>query len=268
MLNAELIRMFIKRNFKLALSVSIGAAAIAFTLTTIFPGATIDDAERIADTWPEMMKILFGDPVHAFTSVYGWLNLQVFHLVYWIVFGLLASVLASEIVAKEVERRTLDVLLSCSVTRVEVVVSRLAALAALLALTILPFLFACVAGVVFIGESLELLRLSWVCAIGYLLCLSCGATTLLVTTVLPAQVPAILASWSAIALFFFYEEILSKMVPGLDRLSFLNPFHFYDAADVLIRGSFALVNFAVLLFVFFGLATLSVLVFMRRDTTL
>jgi ABC-2 type transport system permease protein len=267
MFNAELASMFIRRNFKLTLTVSIGAAAIAFTLTTLFPGASVEDAERIAATWPEMMKILFGDPVHAFTTVYGWLNLQVFHLVFWIVFGLLASILASEIVAKEVERRTLDLLLSCSVTRIELAVSRLAALAALIALAILPFLVACVAGVVVIGEPLELLRLSWVCTIGYLLCMGCGATTLLVSIVLPAQIPAILASWSAIGLLFFYEEILSKMVPGLDRLSFLSPFHYYDAGDVLIRGSFSIVNVAMLLFLFSSLATLSVLVFARRDTT-
>jgi len=117
MINCELISMFIKRHFSISMITGLCAGVLVFFLAIIFPETNVQDAELISSNWPQIMKDLFGDPIYAFTNIYGWLHLEIYHITFWLIFGILASILASYIIAKEIEDKTMDILVSTPVSK-------------------------------------------------------------------------------------------------------------------------------------------------------
>lgn len=268
MINKELVRMYMRRHFILSFSVAIGSGVLSLFLTLLFPDTHLQDAAKISMSWPKIMKDLFGDPILGFTDIYGWLNLQIFHITYWAIFGIFASLLASYIIAKEVEGKTIDILLSCSITRADVIISRILGLSVILTLSILPLFFGCLLGILILDQPLQLDALIAACFTGLVLFLVCAGTTLFISTFIPYQIPSLIATWALFGFLFLYQELFTKLVPGLDRLSFISPFHFYRTGDILIHRTFIWSDPVVLLCVFVVLSSLSVIHFMRRDILL
>ncbi len=262
---AHLIRMFLRRHTRLTAIVSIGAAMVFFFLTIIFPKMGLDKASLIAEGWPPLIKDLFGDPLLGFTDVYAWLFLEIFHIGFWVVFGVLAAILAARIVAKEIEDRSMDILLSCPVTRTGMLASRLLATLLLLLLAVVPSIVAFALGILYLGEPLHTARLVLTCFEGALLSFSMGTLALLISVALPNQILSISFASACFAALFFVDTLLVKLVPALDRVSFLNPFHFYRAGAVLIRGELSFLDPLALAAASLVLAIASMLAFSRKD---
>lgn len=110
-----------------------------------------EDALAVADSWPQIMKDLFGDPIYSFTDIYGWLYLEIFHITYWIAFGVLASILAANIVAKEIEGNTIDILLSYPITRSGLIISRMITVIMIMLLSTIFTLLICILGILMAG---------------------------------------------------------------------------------------------------------------------
>ena len=268
MINKELVRMFIRRHLILSLVVSIGSGVLALGLTLLFPDTHLEDAAKISMGWPQIMKDLFGDPIHAFTDIYGWLNLQVFQITFWAIFGVFASFLASNIVATEVERKTIDTLLSCSITRSEVIVSRLIGLAMILTLSIIPFFLGCFLGILILDQPLQVDAIGAACLAGLFLFLVVAATTLLISVYIPYQTTCLIITWGFFGFLFLFKEAITKLVPVLKNLAFLSPYHYYRTADILLRKTYFLSDWVVLLCIFISFSSLAALYFSRRDIPL
>ena len=122
----------------------------------LFAAPVVDASVRVA-----MMKDIFGDPIFGFTDIYGWLQLELFHITFWALFGIFAAFLASNIVAKEYESKTIDLLLSTPVSRTELVVNRLIGLIILLIIAILPTVIGCILGIATLNLEINLLPLTF-----------------------------------------------------------------------------------------------------------
>ena len=268
MINGEIIRLFIRSHRTTTLVVALGSGIIAFALTIWFPATDLQDAEQISSNWPRMMRNLFGDPIYGFTSIYGWLNLQIFHITFWIIFGIFASLLASTIVAKEVEEKTIDILLSSTVTRYEIVINRLVGLCLLISVSILPLLLGCIFGILILGQPLELNLILFVCVLGVTLFLVCAATNLLISVFIPSQTFSLVITWCILGFMFFFEELLVKLAPAMEKFAFLSPFHFYSTGEVLIHNSIDWLDPFILFSVFLTLSFFSVFLFSRKDILL
>jgi ABC-type transport system involved in multi-copper enzyme maturation permease subunit len=268
MINKELVWMFIRRHLTLSLVVAIGSGVLAFCLALLFPETHLEDAAKISRNWPKIMKDLFGDPINAFTDIYGWLNLQVFHITFWAIFGVFASFLASYIVATEVERKTIDTLLSCGVTRSEVIISRLIGLATILTVSIIPLLLGCLLAIFILDQPLRLEALLAACISGLFLFLVWAATTLLISVYIPYQTPSLIITGGIFGFLFLLKEAITKLVPALENFSYISPYHYYRTGDILLRKTYCWSDWVLLLCVSITFASLAVLCFSRRDILL
>jgi ABC-type transport system involved in multi-copper enzyme maturation permease subunit len=216
-------------------------------------------------SWPKIMKDLFSDPVHAFTDIYGWLNLQVFHITFWAIFGVFSSFLASYIVATEVERKTIDILLSCCITRSEVIVSRMTGISMILTISIIPLFLGCLMAILILDQPLEIGSLLAVCLSGLFLFHVCAAATLLISVFVPSQTPSMIITWGIFAFLFLFKEVISKLTPILQKFDIISPFHYYRTGDILLRKTYLWSDGAILLSVCVALIFLAVLYFSRKD---
>jgi ABC-2 type transport system permease protein len=261
----ELFLRFLGRNARLCALVGLGSGLLAFFLATVFPEMGQQDATSVSSSWPELMKSLFGDPLLAFTSVYAWLNLQIFHITFWLIHGGLGALLAARILATEAEEKSLDILLSVPISRTHILTSRLAGLTMLSVLTAVPVVAGCGLGIRTLGLPVHAEPLILATLAGVLLSLVIASLTLCVSVWVLRQTQCIFAALALVGLLFLLEEMLVELVPALRGFSVVNPFHYYGAAEILVHGSGAGWGPVVLLSMFLGLAAFSVVGFARRD---
>jgi ABC-2 type transport system permease protein len=265
MISSELFLRFLSRNLRLCTFVAAGSGLLAFFLATIFPEMDRAGAVAVATSWPPLMKKMFGDPLLAFTNVYAWLHLQVFHITFWLIYGGLASLLASRILAAEAEEKTLDILLSVPISRTGIVLSRLLALSLLSALSSIPVIVGCGLGIWALGIPLHLEPLILATSAGVLLALVMAALTLFASVWVPRQTHCILTVLGLVGLLFLLEEMLVELVPALRSVAVLNPFRYYGAAEILVHDAGAGWGPLVLFSIFLGLVAFSMVGFARRD---
>ncbi|MGD9117338.1 MAG: ABC transporter permease subunit [Dehalococcoidia bacterium] len=265
MLNKELVWFFARKFRKHMLIVSLAAGLLIFFLTVMFPSMDISNAEAISANWPQLMKDMFGDPLLGFTDIYGWLELELFHITFWAVFGIFASFLATNIIAKEYENKTIDLVLATPVSRTGLIASRLVGLFILLLLSILPVVIGCILGVVALSLEVELLPLLAASLSGFLLSILFASVTLLISIFTRSQTISILISLAVFGFFFLFSYMVIPIVPALKSVAALSPFHYYDTAAILLRSSYSWLNPVILFLAFVFLTFISSLVFAKKD---
>jgi ABC-2 type transport system permease protein len=261
----ELILVFLKRNFKLSLTVTVIMTLIILLLVIIFPDMQIDDASAVSESWPEIMKDLFGDPVYSFTNIYGWLYLQIFHITYWLAFGILGSILAAGIAAKEAEENTIDILLSCPVTRTVLIVSRIISVIVIFMIITVIMIFNCIIGISAAGYTVYFGLVMQAVTAGFFISLVFVSVTLFISIYTFRQTLSVFFTLGIMGFLFIYEEVLAKLYPFLDNFSFLNPFRYYKPENILIYNSFSVSDFIMLIVFFLLILILSILYFIRKE---
>lgn len=239
MIKGELVKSFIARHIKVAVIVAAAGGLLSFFLIMLFPGMDHLDAETVSSSWPQIMKDLFGDPLYAFTDIYGWMQLQLFHIFLWVYFGIFASLLASDIVGKEIEEKSMDILLSVPVTRAELIASRLLGSAMVLAISLAPLAVACLTGVNALGYTLMPGALFASIVLLLLLSFVFAAVTLVISVFVHKQAYSVLITLGLFGFMFLYEEMLSKMVPFLNGFTFIFPLHYYKPESMLVHHVFS-----------------------------
>ena len=265
MINKELVLFYLRKFRKHVLIVSLSSGLLVFFLTIMFPSMDISNAKGISSSWPQLMKDMFGDPLFGFTDVYGWLQLELFHITFWVLFGIFASFLAANIVAREYENKTIDLLLSLPVNRTELIVNRLIGLFILLFISILPTIIGCILGIFVLGLEIKLLLLLLASLSGFLLCLLYAGIALLISLFTRSQTVSILISMAVFGFFFLFSNMIIPVIPAFENIAVVSPFHYYDSASILIRNSYSLTNPAVLFIGFAVVSLISFYLFNRKD---
>ena len=268
MINGEIIKSFFLRNIKLSIAVSLIMALITLLLTTLFPDMPESDALNISSSWPQLMKDLFGDPIYGFTDIYGWLNLQLFHITFWMFLGIFAAILSSHIIAREIEEKTIDIVLSCPISRTGLILNRLSATVIILVFASLLTLLSNVLGLMILKIPIDFDLLFTTYISGLLLCLAFASISLLISVWIPHQSYTVFLTIGIMAAMFFCEELLVKLIPFFGKFSFLNLFHFYKPNEILIQGVISIKNLVILFGYFMLLSLVSILSFKEKDIPL
>ncbi len=195
-------------------------------------------------------------------SIGGWLGTE--YLIWWpVVAGIYAFMFGSGAVAREVERGTMELLLSHPISRAQVVVSKFASFLAITGLLVVCTVAGIAVGLLLIDEELNLVRVSLVTVQGGMAVVSIGAYSLLLSclTLDPRKAMA-LAGGIMAALY-----ILNLMGPLLDSFHWvqkLSLFYYYRPMDIIAQGNFSISSLVVYLGITVACFTAALVVFQRR----
>jgi ABC-2 type transport system permease protein len=231
----------------------------------MFPAMDISNAEAVSASWPQLMKDMFGDPLTGFSDIYGWLELELFHITFWVVFGIFASFLAANIIAKEYENKTIDLVLAMPISRTELIINRLIGLVILLFVSMIPVFIGCILGIFVLGLDIQPAPLLAAILSGFLLSLLFAGVSLLISIFVRSQTFSILLSLVVFGLFFLFSQMLMPVIPSLKSVAIISPFYYYDTANILIRNLHSPLNPLILFFVFILLSLVSILFFSKKD---
>ena len=243
----------------------VGSFIISFALVALFPDQSADKAKQLTDLYPKLLVDLIGDPMEFFSNIYAWIYAQFFHITFWVAYGLYAGDLATDIIARDVEDKSIDIVLSYPVARSEIIINRLIGLVILLVCSTLLFVLGCSCGVIYTGQELNVESLMIATAMSVLMSLNFAAVTLLISVVVHRSMFSLGLTFCIFGFMFVYEGMLTKLIPALEKLSFISLFHFYQPDDILIRQTYAMGNAIVLCITFVILVFIGIAAFRRKD---
>lgn len=255
-----------ERRFKGALALAVLLAAMSLLFVALFPSIASSgvDFQAYMESLPPAMQAAFGaSGAFSLATIEGFLAIELYQFFWVLMLGIYAAYLAGGLVAGDVERNRMDVLLAAPVTRRRVVVEKFLSLVPVVLVINLVVGVAVYATVVAIGESISVadLAMAHLLSIPYLL--ACGTIGLLLSVVFDRSDVAKRGGLGAIFGLFLLETISESA--DLEWLGVISPTRYYDPTAILVRGEYDLVGAAILLAGTVALVAASAWWFQRKD---
>lgn len=220
------------------------------------------DLDQFLEAWPPALRELFG--VESLASIEGFLATELYQFVWVLLLGLYLAYSAAGLIAGDVERHRLDLLLSLPVTRSRLLVEKFASLLApiLLANAVVPVVI--YASVLAVGETIDVSALVAVHVLSVPYLLACGAIGLVLSVLVDRTD---VANRLALGVVFglFLVQSVTAVTAGYEWLGHVSPTAYYDPTAVLVHNEYDLVGAGVLLAATVALVALAAWLFRRKD---
>jgi ABC-2 type transport system permease protein len=246
---------------------SLGIVALVALLVSVYPSVRDNPGlNRLVQDYPQAVKglVSFGGRVDYGTAP-GYLGSELFALMVPLILIIAAVGAGTRALAGEEERGTLDLLLANPVSRRRLVLEKLAALAAELALLALVLWLTLLVGTAAAGMDVSAGHLAAACADALVLAAGYGSIALAVGAFAGRRAVATGVA-AAAAVAGYLVNSLAPLVSALEPLRKASPFYHYAAADPLRRGLEA-GRLGLLLLVVAVAGGAATALFERRDLT-
>ena len=242
----------------------LGLVALAVIMVAFFP--VIRDAPFISEyieSFPEEFLALFAGEVIDYTSGEGFLNGELFFLMYPLLMLIFAIGFGSGAIAGEEEKGTLDLLLSNPLNRWRLVLDKFIAMVICTLLLTIVFWAALAIGGAAVDMGLNLVRLAAVCFSGFLLAITFESIALAMGCARGKHGLSI-GVGGALGVYAYLLNALAPLIEWLEPFQIASPFYYYIDANPLSNGldpvhASVLIGLTV---IFLGIA---IITFERRD---
>lgn len=241
---------------------AVGLAALTGMYVGMFP--TIEqsiDLQEYANAFPEAFREAFN--IEAMGTMPGFLATELYGVMWILLLGLYLAYSAASLVAEDVERGRIDVLLSLPVARRRVLVEKYSTvLVPILAVNVVIAVMVAV-GTRLVGYPVAVSRIVGVHAFSlpYLLC--CAAIGLVASVAFDRASTAQRASLGVVFGLFLVESLAGTA--DADWLGVLSPMRYYNPTAILVHGRYDIAGAAILLAATAVLLAGSVWWFERKD---
>ncbi|NUE03837.1 ABC transporter permease subunit [Halorubraceae archaeon YAN] len=260
----ETVQYEVQRRQRGTIALTVGIAAVAAFFVALFPsfsGSGID-IDQMLEAWPPALQEAFG--IETLATIEGFLAVELYNFVWVIVLGLYFAYSAASVIADDIERDRMDLLLSLPVSRSQLLFEKVGSLLAPIVLINLGVAVAVYASILAIGESIALSRLVMVHLLSVPYLLACAAIGLILSvTVTRADVGKRLAL--AVIFVLYLLDSIAATVDGLGFIRYLSPTYYYNPTEILVHGTYGIGDAAILLVITIVLLGIARSIFVRRD---
>ena len=256
------------------LSWSVVLVLWALLVVWIYPslGDTGVNFEDYLDAMPEQLRASMGIAgeaesalmfdAGAFTYL-GFLNVE---YISWLplLLGIYAVVYCGGLISKEVERGTLDMVLSQPVERTTFLLSKLAGFLTLTLAATAASTASVLLGALTIGEDANLSNVLAVHAVSFLLVAAIAGYSTLASCVSLDPGRSLAAAGVLTALTYF-ANVLGSAIGAVGWVKYVSLFYYYDSLQVIAQGEVNWTGIGVYVAVFAATTAAAVLVFRRKD---
>lgn len=244
---------------------SVGLVGLAAMMVAVYPTVRDNpDLNKMVQDYPEALKafISFGGNLD-YVSGAGYLGSELFAFMVPLLLMIAAIGAGARALAGEEERGTLDLLLANPISRRRLVLEKLAALVAEIALLALVLWMALVIGVEVVDMNVSVAHLASATLSASLLALSFGALALLVGAATGERARSVGIA-AAVAVAAYLVNSLATLVDFLQTARKASPFYHYAASDPLRHG-LAASHVSFLLILAVAASALAIVAFDHRD---
>ena len=242
-------------------------------LTLLFSGMAVMYAgmyPSFADMMAEMMdagsleQFAFIPGYQDMASYVGFLNIEMYQIFWVLILGIILGFIAASIIAKEVESKTIDVLMSNPVSRKQIVIEKYLGLIPMLLIINFTAMLVIMGVTIGIGEDLDFyyLFLTHLISIPYFL--SILALGLFMSTLFDEKMKASIVTMAIVVGMFIFDSI-AELIPDAESLAYISLKHYFMPYDALKFGEIDLVGNLVLILFAVVMMVITVFYFDYKD---
>jgi len=212
----------------------------------------------------EPFSSFFGPAAMDMATYVGFINLELYQIFWIVILGILIGFIAASIISKEIEGKTIDLLMSNPVSRKQIVFEKFLGLIPFTLVINFATMLSVMGITVAIGESLDFgnLFLTHLASIPYFLAiLSIG---LLISVIIDEKMKASIF-FIAVLMGMYVLDTVSKTVPDYESIGYASIIHYFDTYDVLKFGKVDMAGILVLIIVITVCLVLSMIYFEHKD---
>lgn len=220
------------------------------------------DFERLMESYPEALREAFG--IEAIGTIEGFLAGELYNFVWVLLLGVYFAYRAGGMIAADIERGRMDLLLSLPVSRTRLLFEKYAALVVpIIAVNVV------VGGSVYVGtrvidNPVDPLAIFMVHLLSIPYLLSCAALGLVLSVLVSRADIAQRAALGGMFVLYLIES-LATSTQRFEALKYVSPTYYYAPTEILVRDSYALVDTGILAGMILVLFLGSRFFFARRD---
>ncbi|KXA93946.1 hypothetical protein AKJ40_00205 [candidate division MSBL1 archaeon SCGC-AAA259M10] len=252
----ETVKENLKTTFVLSL-IFMGMAAMYAGFYPSFKG----NLEELMKNFPEMGFIR---GFESFASYPGFLNAELYQIFWILILAIIFGYISASLISKEIEGKTMDMLLSNPIHRYRIVLEKFLGLLPL----ILVVNFATMASVygitLAIGEELEFFNLltTHIFSIPYFLAIT--SLGIFVSTIINKKMKASMVVMAVVIGSYIFESV-SLLAPDYEKLGLISLTHYFNPAETLVEGSIDIIGTITLIAVTVVFLLMAMVYFERRD---
>lgn len=248
----------VRGTIVLTVGVSLYAAFIVWYFS-ILEGMDFDE---FVEDFPPAMIEAFG--IAELGTIEGFLGGQIFNFIWILGLGLYFAYAGGGLLSSEIESERMDLLLAFPLSRSRLLLEKFASL--LLPIVVLNVVVGVVIyGLVFaIGESIDVVDLALVHLLSVPYLLVCIAIGVLLSVLVNRAAIAERAAIGVVFVLFLVESVVGAET-DVEWIQFVTPSYYYEPTELLVDGTYSLVDSAILLVIFVVLLLAAQVVFRRRD---
>ncbi len=199
-----------------------------------------------------------------FASYIGFLNLELYSIFFVLILGIIIAFIAATIISKEIESKTIDLLMSNPVSRSQIIIERFIGLIPMILIINFATMFVVYGVTIAIDESLDFFNLfiAHLYAIPYFLAVI--AIALLISTIIDEKMKSSIFM-IAIIVGMFFMEYISHLAKGTENIGLVSLTHYYKPYDALKFGNADANGVIVLIGVTIISLIISIIYFDRKD---
>ena len=263
MLNFRITLRTIRDNFKISIILTIVFMAMAGMYSGAYP-AFKDSLEEMMDSFGSEFAFLRG--FEHMSSYPGFLTLELYEIFWILILGVLIGFIASSLISKEIEGKTIDLLMSNPISRKQLVLEKFLGLIPFILLVNFATLLTVIGVTLAIGEEVNFGYLAMVHVVSIFYFFAVASIGLLVSVFIDEKMKASIFTIAIIIGMYIFESI-SLMIPDLESIGYVSLTHYFVPADILIDGIVDISGVIVLIFITVICLLLSMFYFDRRNIT-
>ncbi len=236
-------------------------AVIAAFFLAVFP-AMQEEAELIADAYPEYMIVLLG--VEELHTIEGFSAGYIYPML-WILFGgIYFAYVGGGMIAGDIRSRKMDLTLSNPVSRESVIAQKVGALWFPLVVLNAALMLIVYGGAAILGESFDLEALLMVHLLSVPYLLVCAGIGLVLSVLLDRAGQAQVMGLGLVFILWLIDGI-SLLDADYEWVGDLTPSRYYNVNDILVHAEYDFGDASILLVAFLTLVLMATFLFVRRD---
>jgi len=265
--------MNIKFEFKIAIRTMKDNWKISIVLTLVFMGLMTMYSitfPAFKESIEEILGTLEGGGFEFFrgfeymNSYPGFLAVEGYELFWILILGILIGFISASLISKEIESKTIDLLMSNPVSRKQLVFEKYIGMIPFILLINVAILVTIYAVTIAIGEEINLGYLSMTHLISIIYFLTIASIGLLASVIIDEKMKASIFTTAIIVGMFIFDSI-SRLVPDYEALGYISLTHYYVPTDIIISGRVDGVGIIVLIAITIVCLIISMIYFERRN---
>ena len=199
-------------------------------------------------------------------SYIGFLNVELYQMFWILILGILIGFIAATLISKEIEAKTIDLLMSNPISRKQIVFEKYLGLIPLILIVNFATMLAVYGVTLAINEEINFgyLFMTHVVSIPYFLAVA--SIGLFVSVIIDEKIKASIIMIAIIVGMFVFRSI-SLMIPDYEALGAISLTHYYNPYDILKEGNVDAVGVIVLVVVIIECLLAAMFYFDRRNIT-